>query len=338
MLDFVKSQTYCEKTIKYFDSHNLLLWVSELDKLKFSDDEVITTTKIKQYRGIYFVFYPKRLDIIFKPHYFFNDNKHNGNDFSFNDCIKTILNFKVIFQIDLLLLKIVNIEFGVNVIPKINIEDLITYISFHEKNEFKNDVGLVYSKRSYSPKRNGTANKYKIIKAYAKGLHQPEYCDINTFRFEIKSKESKYINTFGIYTFDDLLNIEVYDKMANALNSEFNEVLILDNITDFGNLSPKEQVKIKFYNNSFSWYKIINNPYRNSFSNNKNKYLNLINKVENNIKNQVQKLIFDKLEIFKKGAISTSTKELKHVQFPQNISIEYAPIIKNQFLNQSSLK
>lgn len=333
MLDFIKSETYCEKTIQYLDNHNLLLWVSELDKLLLFDDEVITTKKIKQYKGICFVFYPKKLDILFKPHYFFNNNIHNGNDFYVRDCIKTILEFREIFKIDLSLLKIVNIEFGINIIPNIDVKDLITYISYHEKNEFKNDVGLAYSKRSYRPKKNGTANKYKIVKAYAKGIHQPLYCDINTFRFEIKSKESKYIKKLGIYTFDDLLNIAVYNKIADKINSEFEEVLILDNITDFRKLSTKEQEKIKFYNNPFSWYKIANNPYRNSFRNNKNKYIDIINKIENNIKNQIKKLIIDKLKVLKKGAISTTKKDLKYVQFPQNISIEFAPININQCLN-----
>lgn len=333
MIDFIKSQTYCEETIVYFDNHNLLLWKSELDKLLFTDNEVITTKKIKQYKGIYFIFYPKRLDILFRPHYFFNNNLHNGNDFNVSDCIKTILDFKETFQIDLLLLKIVNIEFGVNVIPNIDVEDLITYIAFHEKNDFRSDVGLAFSKRSCKPKKNGTENKYKIIKAYAKGIHLPKYCDINTFRFEVKSKESKYINTLGIYTLNDLLNIEVYYKIANTINLEFKEVLILDNITNFKGLSLKEQEKIKYYNTPYTWYKILNKPYRNSFSNNKVNYIKLINRVENNIQNQMQKLIFDKLESLKNGAISTSKKDLKYVQFPQYIRIEIAPSNRRQYLN-----
>lgn len=333
MLDYIKAQTNCKKTIEHFDNHNLLLWVSELDKLALFDYEVITTKKVKQYKGICFVFYPKRLDILFKPHYFFNNNIHNGNDFYAKDCIKTILEFRETFKIDLSLLKIVNIEFGVNIIPNIDVKDLITYISYHEKNEFKSDVGLAFSKRSYRPKKNGTANRYKIVKAYAKGIHQHLYCDINTFRFEINSKESKYFKTLGIYTFNDLLNIDVYNEIAKKIILEFDDVLILDNITDFRVLNLKEQERIKYYNNPFNWYKIANNPYRNSFCNNREKYNNLINKIENNLKNQIKKLIIDKLKELKKGAISTTKKDLKYVQFPQNISIEFAPININQYLN-----
>lgn len=306
MLDFLKCQTRCQKTIDRLSNHELLLWVSDTDKLLFGDDEVITTKKVKQYKGIYFAFYPNRLDIFFKPHYYFNNNIHNGNDFFITDCIKTIREFKAIFQIDLMQLKIVNIEFGINIIPSINVKELIKYIQFHEKNEFRNDVGLAYSKRSSKPKKDGKENKYKSVKAYAKGIHQPQYCNINTFRFEIKSKESKYINKLGICTFNDLLNEAVYSKLAETIISEFKEVLILDNITDFNGLSHKEREKIKMYNNPFEWYDIINSTYRNSFCNNKTIYLNLINKVENNIKNQIQKLIFEKLETLKKGAISTT--------------------------------
>ena len=312
MLDFLKLETYDLSFINYFDNHELLTWYSEIEKLKIHDLEVITTKKIKQYKGIRFCFYSNRLDILFKPHYYFNNNLHNANDFKIVDCINVISNFKEIFKIDLAYLKVVNIEFGLNVISPIDIKDLIMYLAYHEKNEFRTDTGLAYSKKSYSTNKNGTAfNEYKIIKAYAKGLQFPQHTNIDTFRFEIKSKERKYcINQLAVHTAIDLLNVDVYSKMIETLIKEFKEVLILDCVTNFESLNPKENKKVSEYLNPLLWYK-IKNQNRNSFSKNKINYYNLINKVENNLKNQLENIIFEKLEFLKKGAISTTNTKVK---------------------------
>jgi len=311
MVDFLKFQIYDLILIDYFRNNELLTWLSDTDKANPFDNEVITTKKIKQYKGIYFCFYSNKLDILFKPHYFFNDNLHNANDFKIKDCINIMIWFKNTFKIDLTKLKVVNIEFGLNVISPIDIKDLITFLAYHEKNQFRTDVGLPYSKKSYSVKRNGTANKYKYCKAYAKGLQFTIYCHIDTFRFEISSKENKYCRKeLNITTANDLLNVEVYYKMTEILMKEFREVLILDCATNFDVLNAREQKKLTEYLNPLTWYKIENQS-RNSFSKNKIKYYKLINKVDNNLKSQLEKIIFDKLETLKEGAISTTPQKVK---------------------------
>ena len=198
MIDFLKFYITDNSTIQHLENHYLLEWVKSEDKLNLFDIEVIKTKTIKQYKGIYFCFYTNRIDILFKPHYYFNDNLHNANDFRAIDCINAVLELKNTFNIDLKLLKVVNIEFGINVLSPIDIKKLITFLLYHEKNEFKTDIGLAFSKKSFRATTTGMINSYKIIKAYAKGLQFPQYTDINTFRFEVKSKKSKYINFFII--------------------------------------------------------------------------------------------------------------------------------------------
>lgn len=311
MMDFLKLETYTIWQIDYFKNHSLLEWVSDTDKINNFDNEVITTKKVKQYKGIYFCFYSNKLEILFKPHYYFNNNLHNANDFRIIDCINVLVEVRNALKIELQEFKVVNIEYGLNVISPIDIKDLITYLAYHEKNEFRNDIGLAYSKKSYSTNANGTANQYKIIKAYAKGIQFPKYCNKNTFRFEVRSKKSRFINQLGIYTADDLLNPTVYLAMRASLINEFEKVLFLDCATDFKNLSQKEQTKIAKYNNLMEWYKIKNSSNRNSFSKNKNTYYKLTNKVPNNLKNQLQQIIYDKLELLKKGANSPPNKIYK---------------------------
>jgi hypothetical protein len=80
--------------------------------------------------------------------------------------------------------------------------------------------------------------------------------------------------------------------------------LILDCKTDFKTLNQKEQTKISKFNNPMEWYKIKNASNRNSFSKNKTAYYKLTDKVPFNLKNQLRQIIYDKLEILKKGAIS----------------------------------
>ncbi len=311
MLDFIKFSILDNHLIHYLENHNLLEWVKSEDKRNLYDIEVIKTKTVKEFKGIYFCFYSNRIDILFKPHYYFNNNLHNANDFKVNDCINTVLELKEALKIDLKLLKVVNIEFGLNVISPIDIKKLISYLQYHERNEFVNDNKLSYSKKSFKANQNGTANSYKIIKAYAKGIHYPEYSNLNTFRFEIKSKQSKYINQIGIFTGEDLLKIDCYSIMANELINEFDKVLILDCETDFSQLKEVEQSKIKNYLNTMTWFNFKQDSYRNRFNKEKTKYYNLINKVENNLKLQLDKIISEKLEFLKTGAISKHKEKQK---------------------------
>ncbi|KIX21579.1 hypothetical protein SY27_07730 [Flavobacterium sp. 316] len=282
--------------------------MSETDNLKYNDDEVIQTKKVKEYKGIIFFFYHNRLEIIFKFHYYFNNSQHNANDFSVIDCINVVKEFRDIFDIDLSLLAVINLEFGVNFLSPIRAIYLISYMIYHDKNAFRNDAGLSYSIRSFKDRKDGTANKYKTIKAYIKSLQFPKYCEPDTCRFEIASKEAKYIKQLGINSAKDLLNLEVYLKMEEKIKEEFDNVLILDCETDFTSLTDIEQRKIADYNNPLKWFHILNNPYRNHFSKQKEIYYKFVNKIENNLRNQLIKIISDKLDFLKRGAISTTPK------------------------------
>lgn len=311
MLDWLKLVTYNFLQIDYFKNHTLLEWVCDIDKINIFDNEVITTKKVKQYKGIYFCFYSNKLEILFKPHYYFNNGLHNANDFRVIDCINVLKEVRNFLKIDLKSFKVVNIEYGLNCVSPIDVKDFITYLAYHERNEFRSDTGLAYSKRSSSVNAKGILNYYKIFKVYAKGLQFPNYNDINTLRIEVKSKKSRFINQLGIYTADDLLNPNVYLVMGESLINEFEKVLILDCATDFKTLSQKEQDKIAKYNNPMKWYRIKNSTNRNSFSKNKVAYYNLINKVSFNLKSRLREIIYDKLEFLKKGADSPPKETIK---------------------------
>ncbi len=312
-IDFLKIEIRDKVTIKNLKNNPLLIWNSKSENLSHFDFEQIQTKETKYYKGILFCFYSNKLEILFKPHYYFNNNEHNANDFNVKDCIYVIQDFIDILEIENFEpYKIVNLEFGFNLILNMLIENLVTFIGYHGKNEFKTDTGLAYSKKCYTYNRKGKANTYKTIKAYAKGIQFPEYTDRNTFRFEVKSKKTRYIKPLGIRNISDLLNPEIYDELATRLLKEFADVLILDNETTFANLSEKEKNALRGYLNTHTWYKILQNKKnRNSFANHKKKYFALLDKTGNNIHTFLYNLISKKLDQLKGSAHSPTIKELK---------------------------
>lgn len=313
MIDFLKLDTKDEGVIAYFKTHPLLEYMSNEDMFNRYDPEVLNTKDKYQYKGIIFCFYSnKRLKISFLPHYYFNDNLHNANDFNVIDCIKIILDFKKTFKTDWGKLKIINLEFGVNIVSPICIKDLITFLIYHEQHEFKDNPEYQFSKQSHSSnKKTGRANNNKIIKAYAKGLQFPQYCHINTFRFEIKSRESAYINKLEIFNLDDLLDVNVYYLLIEKLIAEFQNVLILYDKIDFTNLNLKEVLKLNKLLSQSHWYRIKQDNKRNAFNDERIKYYKLVDKTGNHLKKQLEKIIFEKLELLKKGAISTPQENIK---------------------------
>jgi hypothetical protein len=312
MVDYIKLSTKDTSIIEYFRKDQRLQWCSSEDKFNRYDPEVINTKDKFQYKGIVFCFYPNELKISFFPHYYFNGNLHNANDFKVIDCVNVILEFKNTFKIDWEKLRIINLEFGINVLSPIDVKDLIMFLAYHNQNKFRTDIQYPHSKKSYRiNKRSERPNDYKIIKAYAKGIQLPDFCDKNTFRFEIKSDQSKYINKLGIFNTNDLLNVEVYERFSDKLIREFKEVLLLNDDDDDSNLTVKEKSKFRSYLHPNFWYRIKQDNKRNTFNKEKTKYYKLLDKTGNHLKKQLEKIIFDKLEYLKSGAVSTPHINIK---------------------------
>ncbi|MHA6278838.1 hypothetical protein ACXYMT_01535 [Salinimicrobium sp. CAU 1759] len=318
--DFIKVRITNRAIIEKIRCNSLLTWNSKEENLSHFDFEEVYTKETRICKGILFCFYTNYLEVLFRPHYYFNYNKHNANDFPVKNCIQVVQEFIDILNIDEVeKLKVVNLEFGVNVIPEMEIEDLITFITYHQKNDFKTDRRLSYSKRSYTSTSNGKENTYKIIKAYAKGLQFPEYTDRNTFRFEVKSKKSRYINKLGIYNITDLLNPQIYNRLATELLKELSEVLILDNNTDFTNLTRKEKQTLKEYLNTHTWYKILQNKRsRNNFAYHKKKYLSLLGETEKDIHKNLRQTILKKIQTLQFSAYSPPKKPLNNSAYSPN--------------------
>lgn len=94
--------------------------------------------------------------------------------FHIEDCISSIIQIKNLFNLDLNKCQLVNIEYGVNINPIINVTDLIQNLIYHEKRQFTRPKNFDF--------KIAGEEAYKQIKAYDKSVQFPKHC-FNTFRF-----------------------------------------------------------------------------------------------------------------------------------------------------------
>lgn len=308
---------------KYYD---YLVHKSYGNKFRLQFRKIIKIAEFSRY---------KHVEIVFAPHYHYNNYKHNGNDFSPINCIKAIQ--EILDELEFLKseyadLKVVNIEFGFNLIVNVFYGLIIEGLLFHKKTNF-------YRKFKYIQHyliTNTTAHKQ--IKVYAKGLQCHEKLnafevDKNTLRIEVKSKQSKYINKLDIYTAKDLLNLCKYDRLMNEVLKEWDSILLLNLNPDFGNMKKDEVEFIQNANTQSYWEDLLaENANRNKFGRHKAKYHKIL-KGKNNLHQQIKNKIIEKIEQFKSLPISTVEAEkivdvtdfIHQTKPAQMINLEYAP-------------
>lgn len=310
MVDYVKILILKPYLITRIWNNRLLSYKSEKNFLNRETGE-IKTHKIKFYKNMDFILFDNKLEIRGSLHYFFNNGHHNFNDFKVEDCINIIYHLQDLFQIDLAQCRIINLEFGINMQLDISVERVVEALFYHERNMFRHDSRIRYLTQSSSFNRSLRLNTYKIIKCYAKNLQFTDRYDNvpnNVFRFEIKSCQSKYINSIGVYTLQDLTSPKPYLFFADILKKEWNKVLLLDINGEYVN-----DEKISKYLNPNFWNTILKNKSRNTFTNNKNKFHRLL---EEHHPNNMQAIIRKKMEE-KLFAISKTSPKNFIVQFPQ---------------------
>lgn len=123
----------------------------------------------------------------------------NDTDFTISMLCKAVQKFECDFELPASSLKIVNIEFGVNILtivsPQTIMDDLICYKNYlPSKDERKSNNGrlIVYTMTDYE------------VKLYDKGSQY--FLSKNLLRIEFKVKKSRMIAALGIETLDDLLS------------------------------------------------------------------------------------------------------------------------------------
>ena len=280
MIDFIKIKITDEALINQVWNNEILEYDGKSEK-RFNDE--LKELVKKKYKNLYFTKYQDRIEISGSLHYFFNNGNHNSNDFSVKDCINTIMQIRDLFTLDLEKCKLINLEYGVNIIPSIDVEDLVHNMMYHEKRQFNRPTKHFYYKIAGN-------EAYKHVKAYNKSVQFPSLCN-NTFRFEVKSKQSKYINSLDLFTLNDLAVTGTYNRLMEELIKEWDNVLLFD-------LSKNIDKK---YLNTYFWEDILKNGSRNKFNNQKKRYYDKLG--NNNLHSQIRKTLIQKMKFLKKVQI-----------------------------------
>lgn len=252
-------------------------------------------------------------DLSIQPHFIFNDGKHNGNDFTPSDCIQILKRiFKDLGIQDLAEFQIIGIEFGVNVIPETDIKEIINSILYWKRKPFKRN------KADFSLITDSTAHKQ--IKAYAKGLDAIERLKTdevhpNAFRFEIKSKERKFLNLTAM----DLLDSRVYDDFQKRILTDLNFTLFVGKPKTKKGLTVKEKSELKELSNPDKWKEFLKDKNRDKFNYNRKKYERIMAKIPT-IKTEIKEQIEAKFNQWENSANSTKKKKQKKAHKNQSIN------------------
>lgn len=280
-IDFIKMKILDEALINKVWNNNLLVYEGKSEK-RFNDEikEIVS----KSYKNLFFTKYQNRLEIKGSIHYFFNNGLHNANDFHISNCINTIIQIQDIFSLDLDKCFLINLEYGVNINPIIPVSELIHNLIYHGKRQFtRPTIHFSYKIAGYEA--------YKQIKGYDKSVQFPDQCE-NIFRFEVKTKQAKFIHSLGLFTLKDLINKDNYDLLSASLLKEWDSVLVFD---------KSKTINEKFFNTNF-WENILLNGNRNKFNNQKKTYYKKLG--ANNLHQAIKKIIDIKIKDLKKCAYS----------------------------------
>ncbi len=291
MLDLIKFKITDVVLINTVWNNELLEYVGKSERLYIDE---IKEKQTKRYKNLYFIKHQNRLEVSGSIHYFYNDGLHNADDFYIEYCINAINQIKDLFSIDLNKCQIINLEYGVNINPIINVTDLIHNLVYHEKRQFTRPT------THFSFKLAGY-EAYKQIKAYDKSVQFPHECE-NTFRFEVRSRQAKFIHSLGLFTLYDLTLLENYNILIASLLKEWDNVLLFDTSKD---------IDTKFFNSVF-WEDTIKNGNRNKFNNQKKLYY--------------KKLGSKNLHFTIRNIIERRTKYLKCVHIPTITKVETAQV------------
>ena len=285
MIDLSKCKIIDKILIEKVWNNNLLEYVGKSERLYIDE---IKEKEIRKYKNLIFTKFQDRLEISGSLHYFFNDDLHNADDFYIEDCIKTIDQIKNLFDLDLTKCFLINLEYGVNINPQINVTDLVHNLMYHNKKQFsRNSI--------YNDYKTAGNDGYKQVKAYNKSVQFPHLCE-NIFRFEIRTQQAKFINSLGLYTMNDLIEFKNYDVLINSLLKEWDNVLLFDLSKD---------IDIKFFNTYF-WEEAIMAKNRNRFCLQKALYQKKLG--ANNLHSNIREIIDRKTKYLKCVHIPTITK------------------------------
>ena len=198
---------------------------------------------ILQYKNLTITIYKYKVAILTGSlHYFFNDGKHNYNNFTFTNLISTLEEIANLLDIHLHQLKLQNIEFGFNIKLPYKVSNITDNLLINNKKTFLKPYDFDYRKAMHQ--------RY-WVKVYNKG-NQFELSE-NLLRVEIKHIKMIDLNRLGLYNCLDLTNRALHNRLLDNLLEKWNNTLLYDFTINKTQLTPQQFKKSLEYQNPNYW-------------------------------------------------------------------------------------
>jgi hypothetical protein len=241
-----------------FDGFKLLLINQSIDFEKYefesktnktnSDGELIKSSYYD--KGIYFQRFKSGTILIRGSfHIYFNDGLHNYNDFTFSNFKDVVEEMCLKYSLNPINCILQNIEYGVNLSIKYNVDEVLSNLLFHKGKTPCKDLDTSYIFRHSNFR----------LKIYNKSLQYKRFgIEDNIIRFENAIQRSVELPTY-IISLEDL-TVRSNLKCFNVdLLEKWSEVLLNDFTLNKSTLKTRDKLKLMRYSNSRYWQETLSN-------------------------------------------------------------------------------
>lgn len=255
MFDYVKMATMQAGLADELLLNQLLNFTSPVNT---STGEITNPIQSADYKNMKFFIYPSgRVEIKGSIHKYWNDGKHNYNDFDIASIRSTIKDLQNQFNINPDSARLSNLEVGLNVVlpfaPGMLLKGLIAYNNYPLSN--------MKIKGKWSGKE-VCLQQYRI-KIYNKGLQYAR--DENILRFEKNYKKIINLQKGHVYLCD-LMRIEFANHCICQLLESFDNLIITEKIPINQLTKPQRQIYERC-NNPLNWESMTRKQrYRNKIA------------------------------------------------------------------------
>lgn len=248
---------------------------------KYKDEDFGERSRLTlKYKNLSIIFFKNdRIMLTGSLHYFYNDGNHNYNNFTYSNLIEALYKISQLVEVSLYNIIILNIEFGVNLLPYFNPNCIINNMLLHRKEEFLKPYNF-----------NFRVSKHQRfwLKVYNKGEHFKRANNI--LRIELKYKKMRDLNTIGLHSFENLTNPTLFNDLLELLSTKWSECIIYDYSIKTVYLKPLHKIKVYQYQNTNYWLNLSNQERARQ-----KKVLNELSiNYGSNIKEQINNMIVEK--------------------------------------------
>lgn len=290
-LDFIKTQIIGLSPEHFLKNKNLLFTpvLIEGDTVKYYYSEV-DNIKIKIYQNSMF--------LSGSLHKFHNKGEHNHNDFNLSAFRDVLRRLYELFKVSPENLKLICLEYGVNLTPPIESDKIINHLMQHKHTDFESKISS--NKGNY---KQAEHTDY-IIKIYNKGKQYKLNDEV--LRIEVKETNLKQHRARGIYTLKDFINSEK-TPFVSLLLEKWNDVIFYD-------ITSTQTERWNQYNNINFWRELSTKKSRTTYHRHRHALKENNETTGQNIQGKISEIIKAKIKELNKVTFSnfkSSTKFCK---------------------------